>query len=1036
MSKVTEGYVLKSARSAPSNARGTDGADSGVSRSHADVPGSYVVPGTRVEVAADQYRASVLLSPTQDTREYLLWAANSSNLAVFEDPSWSLTDGTGYIPSGSLTVSDATYGTRTDGTDRLIVTDNAGRSIAGILSVTVVRGDVGLEVVSTTFASANPTSGVVTLDSAALALLGGGMSRTRGDEVKAVSYYLAAQRFWWTRNDAQTTRFTWDGATQRWVPLRGGPPRAIGPLIPSTDYTLVPRPSRYAVGDYLPGDPATPDAYTSVRVGRVPDATYGTPVRVLVVTDEQAADPAFPFPPNTDAIVGSPGGAFVFESSFVDAHAGQKIWYIPDDFPEALLSGDVGPFLGADLDVSPLFIAPIPDRGEYPFIRIGSRSHLTAIGVDDDAALLATGVSSGEVVYSRTTGRLKFDPDDVAKADPDNALFDRMYLGAHVFYDGIAMAEQPVRTRDPVALVGGVVDGSNDMYVPASDPFPSPGTSGVDLVPDGTGTVPNATATPSTRPNGSGMVRSLGSFGDVIVFGRTAAMEEVEVVEFEDDLPEFPFLVSRGRCVIARELGASGSKVVVGLLDRVRFGGEQLYFMQAEVQPAQYADTVPVPRIGSQRRGPFTFYGSEVLAFEVDGTAYLWSASSLVPAPVDIGTAYDADTVAASIAAVITGTGTAYALRDRVWVESGDPSSGSVTIGWGSTTSGAFSDRDLSGCAVLGLLPGWHVEAGADNWLPDAGLAFGVNRSQQNLDRTGTTADFRATYRLTDSVVSASVGGSPVVTFTNPPLEDVAGYDDGVFFTLVDGLFIRFLRPYEEVVYRFSQGRMVWAEQGTVVQAITSRTESLQLGQTGVFGESMHPAVGGGFGLYLSPTGGIRTILTKGVDYILPSEGQPGIAGLITVVGGMKATGAKGTFAAGSTTFTDADATFVAGGVGAGWRLKLVTGDDTVVGSYEVSSVTSETSLEVRPEVPFALAGSTVSWELYEGFDRSLYDPSVVVDVVAAPFSPMNADTFVARILIGKSPDMTARNLMGMTPFLIACAYSDPEKIKMVMDAG
>jgi ankyrin repeat protein len=25
---------------------------------------------------------------------------------------------------------------------------------------------------------------------------------------------------------------------------------------------------------------------------------------------------------------------------------------------------------------------------------------------------------------------------------------------------------------------------------------------------------------------------------------------------------------------------------------------------------------------------------------------------------------------------------------------------------------------------------------------------------------------------------------------------------------------------------------------------------------------------------------------------------------------------------------------------------------------------------------------------------------------------------------------------MGMTPFLIACAYGDPEKIKLVMDAG
>lgn len=1007
MSKVTEGFVLKAPRSAPSNSTGTSGADSGVPRPHADLPGSFVLPGDLVEASADQYRAAVLLSPDQATREYLLWAANSSNLAVFEDPTWELTDGTGSIPSGTLTVADAIQGTRTDGTDRIVVTDNGGRSIAGILSVTAKRGDTGLTVVVTTFASTNLTAGVVTLDSGDLALLGGGLSRTRGDEILEVSYYIAAQRFWWTRNDAQATRFTWDGRTQRWVPLRGGPPRRVGPLVPSGDYTLVPRPNRYAPGDYLPGDPSDPDSYTSVRVGRVPDATYGTPVRVLVVTDEQAADPSYVFPPNTDAVVGSPGGALVFEPSFVDAHAGRTVWYVPDDFPEALVTGEVGPLLGADLDVSPLFIAPVPDRGEYPFLRIGSRTHLTAIGVDDDATLAALWPSQGEVAYSRTTGRLKFNPDDVAQSDPDSPLFDVLFLGARVFYDGVAMTEQPVRTRDPVALVGGTVDASNDMYVPAAVPLPSPGVSGVDLVPDSTGTVPNTTATPSTRPNGSGLVRSLESVGDVIVFGRTASMEEVEVVEFEDDLPEFPFLLGRGRCVIARELGASGSKVQIGLLDRIRFGGEQLYFLQAEVQPAQYADTVPVPRVGSQRRGPFTFYGNEVLAFEVDGFPYLWASSSLVPAPSSSGTPYDADTVAASIASAIGGTGTAYALRGRVWIESGRPTgSGSVTIGFGSISSGAFADRDLSGCAVLGLLPGWHAESGADNWLPDAGMAFGVSRSNQNLDRTGPTADFRATYRLSDAVVTDSVGGSPVVTFTSPPLEDVAGYDTGVFFILQDGLFVRYLRPYEQVVYRFSEGRMVWAETNTVTGAVTFRREALLLDKTGVFGESMHPAVGNGFGLYLSTTGGARSPITRGVDYLLPSDGAPGVANLITVVGGLKATGARGTFTAGSTTFTDPDAEFVTDGVGAGWRLKLVTGDDAVVGSYEVVSVTSETDLEVRPEVPFQASGSTVSWELYEGFDRSVYDPSVVVDVVAAPFSPLGAESFVARILtpVGTTP--------------------------------
>lgn len=40
------------------------------------------------------------------------------------------------------------------------------------------------------------------------------------------------------------------------------------------------------------------------------------------------------------------------------------------------------------------------------------------------------------------------------------------------------------------------------------------------------------------------------------------------------------------------------------------------------------------------------------------------------------------------------------------------------------------------------------------------------------------------------------------------------------------------------------------------------------------------------------------------------------------------------------------------------------------------------------------------------------------------------------RIFLAAKPDLAAKNTMGMTPFLIACAYGDPEKIKLVMDAG
>jgi ankyrin repeat protein len=75
-----------------------------------------------------------------------------------------------------------------------------------------------------------------------------------------------------------------------------------------------------------------------------------------------------------------------------------------------------------------------------------------------------------------------------------------------------------------------------------------------------------------------------------------------------------------------------------------------------------------------------------------------------------------------------------------------------------------------------------------------------------------------------------------------------------------------------------------------------------------------------------------------------------------------------------------------------------------------------------------------VSLLLAKGADTKAVDKITGENAFMRALRSGKGDT--VRILISKSPDMSARNLMGMTPFLIACAYSDPEKIKMVMDAG
>ncbi|MCX5640559.1 MAG: ankyrin repeat domain-containing protein [Planctomycetota bacterium] len=44
--------------------------------------------------------------------------------------------------------------------------------------------------------------------------------------------------------------------------------------------------------------------------------------------------------------------------------------------------------------------------------------------------------------------------------------------------------------------------------------------------------------------------------------------------------------------------------------------------------------------------------------------------------------------------------------------------------------------------------------------------------------------------------------------------------------------------------------------------------------------------------------------------------------------------------------------------------------------------------------------------------------------------------TETVKILLAANPDITVRNSLGMTPFLVACAYGDVDKVKMLVDAG
>ena len=163
-------------------------------------------------------------------------------------------------------------------------------------------------------------------------------------------------------------------------------------------------------------------------------------------------------------------------------------------------------------------------------------------------------------------------------------------------------------------------------------------------------------------------------------------------------------------------------------------------------------------------------------------------------------------------------------------------------------------------------------------------------------------------------------------------------------------------------------------------------------------------------------TGGAFTLQEQGVDYILPEDGQPGIAQLVTRYGARVLFGAQGAYTQGGTTFADPTANFQAAStdpdldpatglqrivngqliwlpvIREGFRLGL-TG-----GSYIVTSVTDATHFEVTP--PFVESSSRPTpWEAFSGIPDSLYDPAIVADVTFKPFDHLPDEPFKVRVL-------------------------------------
>ena len=100
MANEFEGHVLRAPRVAPGNTTTSIAPDNGVVRDVRPPPARTAAQPLIVDQAGDQYRAAILEGPGTSSTEYLVWAANSSQLALVDDSTWYSEDGSGRIPTG------------------------------------------------------------------------------------------------------------------------------------------------------------------------------------------------------------------------------------------------------------------------------------------------------------------------------------------------------------------------------------------------------------------------------------------------------------------------------------------------------------------------------------------------------------------------------------------------------------------------------------------------------------------------------------------------------------------------------------------------------------------------------------------------------------------------------------------------------------------------------------------------------------------------------------------------------------------------
>ena len=969
---LLSGYVLQPSRNATSNSQQTASSVNGVLRDVSEIPLQHIT--LFGETLASQYRSAYLEQPYSTEEEYLIWASNNSNLSLIEDSSWSVADANLFFGSVEESFNNE-VGSSYTSTNQIYIEDINSRSIAGVSAIFIRRGDyaeIGDQpipkelLVNTHFTY---QFGIATLTDSGKALLGGGLSEARGDGLVSATYYLEKSKFWWTRNDAQATRFSWNDKESLWKPLQGQGTVRIGKLLPNESYTLSPKTTGVGVGELLKGDPSNLSEKAILRIGATASEN-ATPVKVKVVADDSVTDEYdFASDPQTpDAILGQFENKLLFNPTFVLNNAGNVIWYSFEGFDEAS-NGIVG-----KLSDTSHFLCPIPSIFERPMVKVGNRKHLQALPVNTEVELDALVIPNERTFgWCASTGRLKFHNDLLSKVDQSSDLFDLNYIGADVVYDGVCLCTEPIETAKPVAL------SRTDDYF--TIPFATQGdlrTSGVLRSPDGTGITPTNT-TPITERPSEGLQKNLEGIGDFFFFCRSFALRKVIIENREEDIP-YGFFRKKGTAYVALDT----NKVFLSNRDLKNIGNETLYFIQADLSPAKTFTSCIMP---SRRKETYTVRFGDTFVFAVKDSVgtlntYSWSCSlSGTYSAKDMANLLNTET-----GLLASGDGKFSVVSDYLCIET-TSLEGRIEIGFGITT-GTYADRNLSGCGSLGFNAGWVIDSTQNlSYLNDSGFSFGVFRSPKDKTREKGFCDFKQIRR-----VNTSIGEPSAFYFQNldkSPLEDEIGFQPNVFFTKTIGLKSTPLQNYTDIVHNFPQGNFIWVAFNTLQATQVLRERNTFNLVAPVIPQAMLPQLGTYIAISENGTG--FASLENETNYLL-RDGQQGLLELIDIQNEELAEGARGSCS--GSTFQES---VEYADVQVGQRLKILSGENK--GSYFITQVTQTNPLSFEVKPSFLANTNNTSWIIFEGVDEDSYDPSLICDKIFVPTSHLEEEPFKVRVL-------------------------------------